>query len=161
MGFTNPGLQRTPLLKVIPGEQEILAGNWPLATLAASVWSFTLLPSSPSGAAYAGYRGLFTQEHGALWLVNSALELYATAADLLAFSLPLTWAAGQLVSITMNVPIKKVTIAGAATGNGTFTWAQVGPYFDAAWSGGRLYTGGFQPPNPGYLFAGTVGNVYG
>jgi hypothetical protein len=142
MGFFNP-ISKHPTQVCAAftpgaGQQAYTIGNWPVTQMDGGVWSFTFRPNTASGSSdWAGFTGLYAQDQGALWQNARAFELYAnpSGTDILALSRPATWVAGATISITMNMPIKTMTLQGCLTGNGAFTWTQVGPYYSSTFTG--------------------------
>lgn len=99
------------------------------------VWRFTFTPSQASTAYTGGnFHSLIAQEHGGLWLDDTHLELYTTPNDTLCFSQALTWSAGQAITVKIDTRsgTRSITISGATTGNGTFSYSTAGPYFDGS-----------------------------
>lgn len=143
------------ILTVTSNPENFAIGAWPATALNSGIWRFTITPASASGPAYSNYAGLFAQSTGGIWIVNSALELYTSPADLIACSRPMTWSAGQPITITVDVPSATVTISGATTGNGSFPLVNPGPYFA---SGDGLRAGGAFGVS-GFAFAGSISSI--
>lgn len=145
------------ILTVTTNPESFLPGAWPASAFNSGVWRVTFTPSSASGPAYSAFGGLFGQATGGIWIANSALELYTSPGDALVFSRAMTWSAGQALTFTINVPALTLTIAGATTGNGTFSFsgAPSGPYFNAS---DGLRAGGAYGVS-GFALAGTISNV--
>lgn len=147
----------TVVLAVTSNPQTFNGGTWTAASLALNggITRFTFAPTAASTTFTGGnFHALFGQAHGAIWLNDANLELYTTPGDALVFSHALTWSAAQTMTVTVDARGKSVTISGATTGNGTFTFTQVGPYYDATqlMEAGRFGAGNFQ-------FAGTISSI--
>lgn len=125
------------LLPVTSIPVTITGGTYNAAATAfnTGVWRFTFTPSQASSAYTGGnFHSLIAQAHGGLWLDDKNLELYTTPGDALCFSQALTWSAGQSITVKIDTRsgTRSITISGATTGNGTFSYSTAGPYFDGS-----------------------------
>ena len=120
---------------------------------------FTITPTLGSTSYVGGnFHALFADnsQHGGVWLNDANLELYTTPGDALVFSQAMTWSALQTITITiLATGTKAVTISGATTGNGTFTFSTAPNYFDSTQD---LGVGSF-PGSSAFRFAGVIGDV--
>lgn len=117
---------------------------------------FTITPTAASTTYTGGdFHTLLIQDHGGFVLVDNRLQKYTTPADVMVYDQVITWSAGQTISITDDAVAKTVTISGATTGNGTFSYSQVGPYLSTT---DILYTNTYAP-GPPLTFVGTISNV--
>lgn len=125
-------------------------------TLNTGVWRLIITPTQASTAYTGGnYHCLLAGPHGGLWLNDSALEFYTAPGDVTAFSRVMTWSASQALTVTIDTRSgsRGVTIAGATTGSGAFSFSQAGPYFDAA---DTLYIGRI---GSDYIYSGSFSDV--
>lgn len=125
----------TVVLAVTANPQNFSGNTYPGAAFAmnSGIWRFTFTPTAASTTYTGGnFHALFGQPLGACWLNDSSLELYTTPGDALVFSQLLTWLAATPITVTINTRpgAGTVTIAGALTGNGTFSFTPQGPYID-------------------------------
>lgn len=121
------------------------------------IYRFTITPDAASSTYTGGaFHAIFGQSHGGLWLNDANLELYTEPGDALVFSRAMTWSAAQTITITIDTRsgTRGVTIAGATTGNGTFSFATAGPYISTAET---LWVGVFNTTL--FPFAGDVSDV--
>ena len=124
-------------------------GNWPITALNSGVWRFVWTPTAANTDA-AWDSGFYCvtassgtpsgTDAGGLWITGDALELYNQTTAV--FSQAMTWGAGAVITITINLVANTVTIAGASTGNGTFGFTDSGTYFTAGTLGVGIYGGG-------------------
>lgn len=147
----------TTVLAVTSNPQTFNGGTWNAAATAlnSGVTRFTFTPTAASTTYTGGnFHALFGQAHGAVWLNDANFEKYTTPGDALVYSKAITWTAGLTITITDDSRAKSLTIAGASTGNGTFSYSQAGPYFDATqlMESGRFTAGLFQ-------FVGTISSI--
>lgn len=123
------------VLNITSVPQTFTAGTFDAAavTLNTGRWRVTITPAE-SSAAYVGgtFRALLGQTHGGLWFNDNKLELYTTPNDDLAFSIALTFSADQPMAVLVDTQAgsRQVTVSGATTGNGEFTFATAGPYIE-------------------------------
>lgn len=122
------------------------------------VWRLIITPSQASTAYTGGnFHSIMAQVHGGLWLDDKNLELYTTPDDALCFSIPLTWTANQPITIKIDARsgTRSVTISGAATGNGTYSYSTAGPYFDPT----QDLELGRQGGGTNFEFLGNISNI--
>lgn len=149
----------TTLLRVTATPQTFPANTFASTALAINtgIWRFTFTPTLASTAFTGGnFHGLFAQNNGGIWLDDANLELYTTPGDALVFSQPLTWLAGQAITVIVDAraATRGVTITGATLGNGTFAFSQVGPYIDLSQT---LESGQFGTAQ--FTFLGTISSI--
>lgn len=142
-----------PLITSNP--QTLTGGTY--ANLAATIngrrWRLVVTPTLASTAFVGGvFHVIFGQTNGGLAFVDASIELDDNT-DALMINRALTWSAGQALTFTveMRSGIRSLTIAGATTGNGTFTISNANPIIDPAQD---LTIGNVPPGN--VPFAGTV-----
>ncbi len=126
----------TVVLAVTGNPQDFPGNTYPGAAFAlnSGIWRLTVTPTAASTTYVGGnFHAILGQAHGGLWFNDSSLELYTTPGDALVFSQLLTWLAATPITITINTRpgAGSVTIAGALTGNGTFSFTPQGPYVDS------------------------------
>lgn len=130
--------------------QTFTEGNWPRTHLNTGKWHFQWTPTAAStDAAWGtGFYAMFASsgtpsgtDNGGLWITSDKLELYNQASTAV-ISQALAWAAGATIDITIDIPLGQVTIAGASSGNGTFSFTPSGTYFTAGTLGCGVYGGG-------------------
>jgi len=120
------------------------------------VTRFVFTPTAAS-ATYTGgnFHILFSGAHGGIWLVDTHLQKFTAPGDATVFDQALTWLGGTPITVIDDARAKTVTISGALTGNGTFSYTLAGPYHDVT---DTLYLGSFTP-GPTFDFVGTLSNV--
>lgn len=120
-----------------------------------AAFHFTFTPTAASSSYIGGnYHALVGgQPHGNLWLNDAVLEFWDTSDNLLR-SVTLSWSAGQTIDVTVNVTTHTLTIAGATTGNGSYSFA-AGTYFDTTQGLGV----GRDYGSSAYPFAGSISDV--
>lgn len=120
---------------------------------------FTFQPTLASTTYVGGnFHALFADnsQHGGIWLNDAKIEMYTAPGDALVFSQAMTWSALQTMTITIvSTGSKSITIAGATTGNGTFSFSTAPNYFDNTQSLGV----GSLPGSSAFRFAGVIGDV--
>ncbi len=134
----------TKILNITAARQVFTAGNWPRAQMQAGRYTFSMwMTFASSGTDYSGFKSIFAQIHGALWIVDNALELwtYTGGTDVKVLTQAMTWNAGDMITVVLDTVAKRCTISGALTGNGTFTWATTGLYWDASFDSDQLEIG--------------------
>lgn len=144
--FDSPGTQ--------PGSAT--TGNWPIALMESGIWKFVWTPTSASGAAYSGFHALLSSGSSSgygLWIVDSALAYYDTG-DVERLNQSMTFSANQPITFIVNAVAHQITISGATTGNGTFSFAA-----STFWQAGTLWIG--QWTTGQYTTAGSIGDIYG
>lgn len=139
----------------LPGS--VANGSWTVPFLENGVWKFEITFTSANGATYAGFHALLSSGASSgygLWIVDSNLEFYDTS-DNQIFSRAMTWSAGQKITILMDMVGNDVTISGATTGNGTFSFTPGAAHWEA---GSTLWVCQW---NGSFTTSATIGDVYG
>lgn len=120
---------------------------------------FTVQPTLASTSYVGGnFHALFADNsaHGGIWFNDATLEMYTAPGDAVVFSQALTWSALQTMTITIVTSgSRSVTISGATTGNGTFSFGTAPNYFDNTQDLGV----GSLPGSSAFRFAGVIGDV--
>lgn len=134
----------------------IAVGSWTPSAFNAGRFRFTFTSTQASSATvYAGsYVALLGNGLGGLWVVDRVLTLFNQSGSV--FGRPITFNASQPVTVTIDVtgPTGTVTIEGALTGNGTYTFTNTGVYFATGETLGiGVYNAGV------YNFPGTIGAI--
>lgn len=122
------------------------------------VTRFTFTPTAAS-ATYTGgnFHILFSGAHGGIWLVDAHLQKFDIAGpDALVYDQTLTWLGNTPITVTDDARAKTVTISGALTGNGTFSYTIAGPYHDVT---DTCYLGSYGGGGATFDFVGTVSSV--
>lgn len=119
---------------------------------------FTFTPTAASTTYTGGnFHILASGAHGGIWLVDTHLQKFSIAGpDALVFDQALTWTAGLSITVVDDARAKTVTISGATTGNGTFSYTVAGPYHDVT---DTLYLGSYGGGGATFDFVGTLSNV--
>jgi hypothetical protein len=149
------------LLVVTGNPSSYTSGNWPETAMNHATWRFSFTTTGTSGSGtYSTFHSFFDGPviggtSGGLWIVDDRLELYQCDDDALVFSHAMTFSASQVLTFKINVVAKTVTISGATTGNGTFSFSLGGPYFFA----GTTLTAGGVTGDPGFTITGTFSNI--
>lgn len=123
--------------------QTFTAGNWPRTTFNSGKWRFVWTPTAANtNGAWAGFTAMFTaNDLGGLWVNDDKIELY-NQSEVAVFSRALTWGAGAVITITIDVAGSQLTVSGASTGNGTTSFTPSGTYFTDTSLGVGVYAGG-------------------
>lgn len=134
----------------------IASGSWNATALNTGRWRVPItFTNASTHTSFAGsYIAILANGLGAFWIVDRSLALYNQSGAVV--TRPITWSAGQTITVVMDLTTStgSITISGALTGNGTYTFTNTGTYFVAAETLGiGVYNGG------GYNFTGTIGQV--
>lgn len=134
----------------------IASGSWNATALNTGRWRVTFTPTNASThTSFAGsFIAILANGLGAFWIVDRSLVLYNQSGAVI--TRPITWSAGQTITVVMDLRTStgSITISGALTGNGTYTFTNTGTYFVAAETLGiGVYNGG------GFDFTGSIGQV--
>lgn len=141
----------------LPGS--VASGLWPLAVLDGGAYKWMWTPSLAStDASFDGFHAMISSGAASgygFWLVSRALELYDTA-DNQIFTQPMTWSANAPITFIVDhrASPPTVTISGATTGNGTFTFTASAPYFEAGTLWIQQWTTGQ------FTLSGAIGDIY-
>jgi hypothetical protein len=138
--------------------QTFTAGNWPLTAFNTAKWRFVWTPTNAKTHASwstgaSTFFSMFSSSNGqgGLWIVNDgannlSVDLYADAGGSIIVSRVITWTAGQAITITVDMAGGQLTIAGAATGDGTYGFTRVDSFSAGTLGVGRWGGGGFDLP---------------
>lgn len=144
----------TKILNVTSNPQTFSSNTWKSAALAfnGGVTKFTFTPTAASVTFTGGsFHCIFGQVNGGNGLLDTAFQKFTAPGDVQVYSQTLTWLAGQAITIVDDARAKTVTISGATTGNGTFSYTVAGPYWDPATALGVGHDG-----TSAFTFAGTI-----
>lgn len=137
------------ILTITTFPQTFTTGNWPQTALNSGKYHFTWTPTAAStDAAWGtGFYSLIASggtpsgtDNGGLWIHADAIELYNQTGTV--FSQAITWGAGAVIQVTIDMVAGSLTISGASTGNGTFSFTPSGTCFTAGTLGVGIYGGG-------------------
>jgi hypothetical protein len=148
-----------------PLPKTFASGTYPITTLNTGKYHFKWTPAAANtNAAWDSQfhalivSGGATQgtDNGGIYIVNDAIQIYnQTGGGTLLISRAITWGAGAVIDITVDMAAGSITIAGATTGNGTFTFTPSGTVF----SGGVLGIGQYGSSSSFPLPSSTVSNI--
>lgn len=129
------------------------SGTWPITILNSGVWRFTFTPTLAStDSSFSGFITLAAaNDLGGLWLVDRVLSMY-NQSEVTVVQAPITWNAGQSITVTIDNISNHVYVSGALTGNGVYSITAEGVYFTDVSLGVGVYGGG------GFSFSGTISN---
>ncbi len=125
-------------------------GTWPSVALNYGKYHFVWTPATAStdpvwaAAAYSLIASGGTPagaDNGGLWMEFGNLKLYNQVPTALFNQTP-TWGAGAAIDITIDMVAGELTIAGALTGNGIFSFTPTGTCFTPGTLGVGIYGGG-------------------
>jgi hypothetical protein len=144
-----------PVIVPVTSNPAVLPAFTP-AALNSTPWQVTI--ANDFASPNSGYQGILISndsDGGAgMWLHDSNVALYTIGGG--AFEGPITWAAGQAITVIVDPVAQTVEIQGAATGNGVFdSSASPGPWYEV---GTDLYVGCYGDTSS-YVWQGTISDV--